>query len=635
MTRFAFTGGALLALCAAFSGCSSRTNVSATGSTPSQFTHVYITTQEVWFNTKTNAGPDDSGWGKFPLKTPVTIDLVTESNGTLGEIANDLRIAPGTYNTILLMPLDWNATASASALAIGATWNSEADYVDTTGTTRQVPLVLPNPEKGFVIPGASLKVPVGKVGVGGIGTGSTGSTGSTSSTTGTTNNTTTNLFGTTTTTPTTTTPTTSTSSTTTTVSFATSFDANRDLHLFCYVVASGGSCTPSATGATTGTATGAIFSANPTATDLSTTGGITGTLTLTSTSLTNINSVSGRVAIQASAESLSTDLTHHVIVASAPVQTDGTFTIYPLASNSSTPAVYDVVIHGPNITTIIIKNVSVTTTTPSLTGAAATAGSVATTTATGAVSIGTFIPTAANAFVANITPTATASLPPGAAVTFYQTLPASNEVPYAIDEVGIDSLNLNLQTSEQLSTGNIQSGTYSSSGSAITVTSSTPTETTNASGAAAYRVGATAPLYADGTLSFSTMVVSNAASLVPASSTTTTPTPVAVAVPSLTPANSSAAGSIAAAITAPAGSYIGGELIVSHDGAIVGVAPISSSTLLNGTGSATVNGLPSGDVGNYYLSVILWTSSSFKSESITSPVTVTGGSATDVAVTID
>ena len=482
-------------------------------------------------------------------------DLITAVEWHPGQkIADDLRIAPGTYNSILLMPLDWTATASASATAIGATYNSEADYVDAAGVTRQVPLVLPNPEKGFLIPGASLKVPVGKVGAGGIGTGST------SSTTASTTNTTTNLFGTTTTTPTTTTPTTSTSSTTTTVSFATSFDGNRDLHLFCYVIATAGSCAQSATGATTGTATGAILSANPTATDLSTTGGITGTLTLTSATLVNLNSVSGRVAIQASAESLSADGTHHVIVASAPVQTDGTFTIYPLASNSSTPTVYDVVIHGPNIATIIVKNVSVATTTPSLTGAASTAGAVATTTATGAVSIGTFIPTAANAFVANITPTATASLPPGAAVTFYQTIPASNEVPYAIDEVGIDPLNLNLQTAEQLSNGPIQSGTYASSGSAITVTSSTATETTNAKGAAAYRVGATAPLYADGALSFSTMVISNTASLVPASSTTTTPTaatPVAVAVPSLGPANSSATGSIAAAITVPAGSYMG------------------------------------------------------------------------------
>ena len=46
-------------------------------------------------------------------------------------------------------------------------------------------------------------------------------------------------------------------------------------------------------------------------------------------------------------------------------------------------------------------------------------------------------------------------------------------------------------------------------------------------------------------------------------------------------------------------------------------------------------GLPSGDVGNYYLTAVVWTSSSFKSESMPSPVTVTGGGPTDAAVTID
>ncbi len=79
-----------------------------------------------------------------------------------------------------------------------------------------------------------------------------------------------------------------------------------------------------------------------------TTGGISGTLTLTTltnNSTTNITSVSGRTAIQASAELLSSDTTnpHHVIIASAPVQSDGTFTIYPLQSNSANPTVYDVV----------------------------------------------------------------------------------------------------------------------------------------------------------------------------------------------------------------------------------------------------------------------------------------------------
>lgn len=630
MTRFASTGGVLLALCAAFSGCSSRTNVSATGSTPSQFTHVFITAQAVWFNTNANAGPDDSGWAKFALKTPVVVDLVTESNGTLGEVANDLRLAPGTYNSILLLPVTGTEASSTEVLtllqAVNANFPLEADYVDTAGTSHQVALVLPNPEKGIVIPGASLKVPVGKV--------SAGAVGSTSST----SNTTTNGFGTSTTTPTaSTTSSTSSSSTTTTVSFATSFDLNRDLHLFCY------SATQTATNCQTGSTTastaptGVLLSANPVATDLSTTGGISGTLTLTS--LTNINSVSNRVAIQASAESLSADGSHHVIVASAPVQTDGTFTIYPLQSNSATPTAYDVVIHGPNIETIIVKNVSVTTTTPSLTGAASTAGSVATTTASGAVSVGTFIPTPTNAFLVSLAPTSAASLPPGAAVTFYQTLPASGEVPYAIDEVGIDPLNLNLQTPEALSVGAIESGTYSSSGSTITVTNSKPTE-----GSASYRVGATAPLYADGALSLNTVVAATTNSTVvfptatataatTGAATPATPTPVTVTVPGLTPANGSATGSITVSITDSApGTYTGGELIVSHNGAVIGTAPIDSATLLNGTGSVPIGGLPSGSVGNYYLSAILWNSSTFKYESFTSAVTVGG---TPVAFTIN
>src|SRR6202007_2490289 len=109
--------------------------------------------------------------------------------------------------------------------------------------------------------------------------------------------------------------------------------------------------------ATQPVAIGAMLSSSPSATDLSTTGGITGTLTPPPppSPLTNVTAASDRVAIQASAEALSADGTHHVVVATAPVQTDGTFTIYPLQSNSKNPTAYDVVIHGPNIATIIIK----------------------------------------------------------------------------------------------------------------------------------------------------------------------------------------------------------------------------------------------------------------------------------------
>lgn len=610
ITRFASTGAVLLALCAALFGCSSRTDVSATGSTPSQFTHVFITTQEVWFNTNASAGPDDSGWAKFPLKTAVTVDLVTDANGSLGEIASNLRVAPGTYNSILLLPVSPSTALTTSAQALGASFNQEADYVDSSGTGHQVPLILPNPEKGIVASGTSLKVPVGKVSATGVGGASPAS--ATSNPSSNLFAPTSNLFGTPATTTGTPTPSSSSSanssSSTTIVSFATSFDGNRDLHLFSY---SGGK------------QVGVLMSTDPAASDLSTTGAISGTLTLTS--LTNITNVSNRVAIQASAESLSADGTHHVIVATAPVQTDGTFTIYPLPSNSKNPTSYDVVIHGPGIATIIIKNVSVTKSPPSLTGAASTTGSVATTTATTPVSLGTFIPRAATSFFVQVVPTSSAALPPGAAVTFYQTLPASGEVPYVIDEVGIDPFNLTLVSSEPLSTGTIDSGTYTSSGSTITVTSSTQSE-----GAGTYGVGATAPLYADG--------VSSTKAAPPSGATSST-TPVNVTVPGLTPAGGSAVGSITASVTSP-GHFDQGELIVSHNGTIVGAASLNAA--LTSGAQVTVGGLPSG-TSPYHLSVIVWNSAnpgpastggSFTYESIASPVTVTAGGATAVAVAI-
>jgi hypothetical protein len=633
MTRFASTGGVALALCAVLAGCNSRTNVSSTGSTPTQFTHVFITAQEVWFNTNGGAGADDSGWAKFPLKTPVTVDLVQQSNGTLGELANDLRVAPGTYNSILLLPYTaTGATTTASAAvstnlaAVGATYPQEADFVDAAGTSHQVALVLPNPEKGIVIPGVSLKVPIGSVGAGAVGGTSTGGTLGTSgiATTG---------FGATTTGTTTTGATTSTGSTTTTVSFGTFFDANRDLHLFCPAGATTTSCPVGTNGTPTGTTTGVLLSTSPVATDLSTTGGISGTLTLTSltntttTNLTtnNLTAISGRVAIQASAELLSSDTSnpHHVIIASAPVQTDGTFTIYPLQSNSKTPTVYDVVIHGPNIATIIIKNVSVATTTPSLTDAASTTGAVATTTATGAVSLGTFIPVAANAFSTQILPSTSSPLPGGAAVTFYQTLPASNEVPYAIDEVGIDSINGNLQTPEVLSLGALQSGTYASSGSTITVTSSTPAE-----GPSKYRVSAIAPLYTDGALS--------SAPLVDGTTAQSLTTPLTVTVSGLIPADGSTPATLTASITESSpGTYTGGELLVSRNGAVIGTAAIPSNALLTGSGSVSVAGLPSGSAdGTYYLSAILWSATTFNYESVAAPVIVSGGG-TQVAITLN
>jgi len=612
MMRLKTSGGVLLAICAALAGCSSRTNVSATAATPSQFTHVYITTQAVWFNTNANATPDDSGWAKFALKTPVTVDLVTQSNGTLGEIANDLRLAPGTYNSILLLPVAPGTALTASATALSATYNQEIDYTDAGGTTHPVQLILPNQEKGIIVSG-TFKVPVG-----GSGAGLPIGTGTTSTTNNNTTNNATNVFGSPTTiNPTTNTTGTNTTNKTITVNFGASFDGNRDLHLFNY---DGNKLV------------GAVLSSSGLAADLQTSGGITGTLSLTSlSSTTPITGVSGRLTVQACAEQLTADGTHHVVIACAPVQTDGTFTIYPLPSATKNPPSYDVVIHGPRLRTIIIKSVVVPTTTPTTTAASTTAGSVATTTASGAVSLGTIIPHQTVQFPVTATANASGVLPAGAAITFYQTLNASNEVPYAIDEVAIDPFNsVLLQTPENLSAGAIDSGTYASNGSTITITTTTPRE-----GAGTYAVAATAPLYADGISTGSVPVVapSTTQGTSPQDATTNT----AVIVPGLTPSSGSSAATITATITqASPGTYNQGELIVSHNGAVIGAVALDNA-LTSGT-SVTVPGLPSGN--SYNLSTIVWNSASasadapYTYQSVTTPVNLSGGSAT-AAVTIN
>src|ERR1700732_128719 len=377
-TPFALAA-ALAGLCLGVTACSSRTDVSLTGNMPAQYSHVWITTQEVWFNTSAAAGPDDGGWGNFPPSTPTTVDLVQETGGNLGSAVTSLKLLPGTYSQIRFIPVDPSTPLTASAQSVGALYNSEADYVDSGGTTHQLPLELLNPDKGIGI-ATTLKVPVGNIGAAFAAT--AGGTGTTTTGTSTTGGTT--VFGATTGTGTGTTSTTgatvSTSATTATTSsvpnteFAINFNGTTDLVPFTY-------------GAS---ASGILLRSHASAYDLSQVGGISGQLTLTN--LTGISSSSGLPVIQATAEVLSADGTRHVAVASAPVTANGNFLLYPLAAGSSTAALYDVVIHGPGIATIIIKGGEVAlsgskvgtaaTSTSGTTGTSCTTGTSSTTTAT-------------------------------------------------------------------------------------------------------------------------------------------------------------------------------------------------------------------------------------------------------------
>src|SRR5580693_1116587 len=106
-------------------GCQSRTNVSATGSAPAQYTHVFLTINQIWFNTSASAASSDSSWQKFTLTTPATVDLVTLNNGTLNQFASELKLTSGSYAQVILMLADSTDTLTTSAQTAGAASNDE------------------------------------------------------------------------------------------------------------------------------------------------------------------------------------------------------------------------------------------------------------------------------------------------------------------------------------------------------------------------------------------------------------------------------------------------------------------------------------------------------------------------------
>ncbi len=603
-------------------GCGTRTDVSLTGNTPAQYSHVWVTVQAVWFNTSATAGPDDGGWDKFPLKTPNTIDLVAQTGGNLESIASGLRIPARTYSQVRLIPVDPTAALTSSAQNAGALYNSEADYVDSDGATHQLPLEFLNPDKGIGIQG-SLKVPVGNVGAGLSGTSTTTTSpgavpfGATAGTTG-------DPFGTMTgntstgNTPTFTATTTSVNgSTTANNSFVAALDGTSDLVPFSFASKSNG----------------ILLSARAAAAyDLSQAGGISGQL-----SLTNITtSTSGLPNIRVSAQTLSADGTRHVVVSSTAVLSDGSFLLYPLTTNSSAniPLTYDVVIHGPDIATIIIKGVqvprpsssstttsqatTVTTPTTSFTvpsTTTTTTGTSGTSTGTGsstsgstsatnpnvnAVSIGTLTPRAAapsapTNYPANITTAPGASLPAGALVNFYQTLARQGEVPYVIESAPLDPFNQVLFSAQALSVGTVDSGTWSTN-QTVPLVSAAPKE-----GQGTYLVAASAAGFSDGPLDANKYFVSR-----PSSGGTAT-----VVLPALPLESGATAGSLAATVVASTpGKYDQGQLLLSHDGVLVAATPLDMVLKQGAGGVVTMPGLPSGTPDAlYYATVRAWNSS--------------------------
>ena len=395
------------------------------------------------------------------------------------------------------------------------------------------------------------------------------------------------------------------------VNFAVNFNAATDIALFTY-----------------DSQPAAILNSHAQAFDLAKSGGISGTLTLTN--LANITNASARLNISATAETLSADGSRHVVVVSAPVNADGTFLIYPLSASDSTknPTTYDVVIHGAGIQTIIIKGVQVprdnsgdsTTTSTSTTSTALTAGD-------STVSVGTLLPQPATPYDVNLSPSA--PLPAGSIISLYQTLPSSGEVPYVIEQSVIDPFNNIMQVNLPVSSGLVQTGTYTTAtDQAITLTNATPIE-----GTGSYTVAATATFFNDGAL---TTTVS-----APTSSTVSLAAPAALTVSS----DASSDSYTATIMQSSAGSYDQGQLIVSRDSTIIATTSLNAALAATSGGSVTINGLPGGSssstlaTGLYDVSIRVWNSQdpagTLQHQYFSAAVDVRNGNASGTQLTIN
>ncbi|MGO9512117.1 MAG: DUF4382 domain-containing protein [Steroidobacteraceae bacterium] len=127
-------------------------NVSLTDA-PGDYDNVWVTVAAVWFHTSSTAGPDDPGWVKSTLATPVTVDLLTLQNGNLSQMWGNAPLSNATYQQIRVFLVAPDAALTASATTQKLLYNDQVNYQDSNDTEQSSPLELVNPSKGIAVYG--------------------------------------------------------------------------------------------------------------------------------------------------------------------------------------------------------------------------------------------------------------------------------------------------------------------------------------------------------------------------------------------------------------------------------------------------------------------------------------------------
>ena len=150
-----FMAVAILQACGSNSSSSSNNNATSAGTlsvlvtdAPGYFDHAYITVKDIWFHTSSTAGPNEAGWVKKPLAAPVTVDLLTLSNGGMQSLWSDVSLAAGNYQQIRLILAGTEDALTASAQSMNLQYNNEV----VTGNTVS-PLHVPDAPHGIKLNG--------------------------------------------------------------------------------------------------------------------------------------------------------------------------------------------------------------------------------------------------------------------------------------------------------------------------------------------------------------------------------------------------------------------------------------------------------------------------------------------------
>jgi hypothetical protein len=150
----------VLLLTGSFQACSSSSSsntgtASQSGSlsvlvtdAPGDFDHVFITVKDIWFHTSSTAGPNEAGWIKNPLASPITVDLLTLTNGTMSSLWSGVSLSVGDYQQIRLVLADSDDALTASAIAAGLSYNNEVQDIGI-----EYPLHIPDAGHGILLVG--------------------------------------------------------------------------------------------------------------------------------------------------------------------------------------------------------------------------------------------------------------------------------------------------------------------------------------------------------------------------------------------------------------------------------------------------------------------------------------------------